>query len=1441
MIRKNAILILALFYTTVSIAQTANFTASVTSGCSPVVVNFQNQSTGNISSYFWDFGNSATSTLKTPSTTYFIPGTYTVKLTVSNAQGSNTQTRTQYITVYGKPGVNFKVNDSSGCFPHRAQFTDLSTTSIGTTNSTWLWDFGDGTQGSGPNPNHTYISSGNYTVTAKVTNDKGCYSVITKQSFIQIAGGVVSSFSNTLPAVCKPPFKIAFSNNSTGPGTLSWTWNFGDGSTSTQPNPLHTYASNGNYSVTLTTKSSDGCIDTLTKTNLLTFQNIQTSIKLPDSLCINTPVNLINNSSPVPVSSNWTFGDGTSSNLINPVKVYNSVGTYTIRLFNTYSYCKDSSSRTIKTLPRPIANFSAPVSSKCQPNLLVNFKDLSSNAVTWQWNFGDGTTSNQQFPAHTYTTYGSFDVKLIVTNASGCTDSIKKVDYIKIIRPVIDIQPTYTQGCVPFNLNPVAVISTLDAVSSYLWNFGDGTTSTLSNPSHIYSSQGNYTLSLTITTSSGCTETISLPGAVKVGRKPILNFSAVPNPVCAFQPVQFKNLTNESDQWFWTFGDGGISSDENPLHEYGDTGVFSVKLYATNNGCSDSLIRTDFIRVKPPISKFGFQTTCLNRLQFNFLDSSIGATSWFWNFGDGTTSNLQNPIHVFPAYNTYNVSLTVSNDTCSHTKTLPIKVFKEVPDITAPFTVFCNPVTFNLSAGGSNTSNIVQYDWDFGDGSQFSSNSATADHAYTNSGPYTILLTVTDIYGCKDTVTKTNFIRVKGPKADFSVSNASGCKNITTIFNDLSQNDGVSQIVSWEWNFGDGTLQTFKAPPFTHTYTTAGTFTVILRITDASGCSHYIGKPDVVITTDPKASFFTSDTLSCPGSTVNFTNNSNALNYTSQWDFGNGTSSALNSPGNIYNATGLYTVKLKVTDQIGCTDSLTRINYIKVDKPVASYTVNDSISSCTPFEVQFTNTSHYYYSQAWEFSTIGTGWIPNPIVFYNVPGIYPIRLVVVSQGLCFDTTYGTIRVYDTVGSKVTYLPLNGCKPLNVGLNTFSPGPMTYTWDFGDGVLTTNDSAAMTHVYNFFGNFVPKVILTDPAGCIIPITGPDTIRIKGATVKFGLDHKFFCDSGMVRFLDSTLYNDSVSVYNWDFGDGSISHLQNPSHYYSSPGNYSVLLNVQTQNACLDTFRLNKVLKIVESPLISVAGDSIICVNELMKHLGIFDRSDTSIVNWDWKFPNGASSSIQNPDLQKYANAGDFVVTAIATNSSGCKDTATKKIHVNPLPSVSMPSTITMQAGFPVLIPATYTSNVTGYTWVPSNTLDCNNCPQPTASPKFNTNYTVSFVDSNGCRNSGIVQVIVICKNANVFVPNTFSPNNDGNNDVFYVRGKGLDRVKSIRIFNRWGEVVFEQSNFPVNNPSFGWDGKFKGNKPLPDVYIYQVEVFCENSQVIHFEGNVALIQ
>jgi gliding motility-associated-like protein len=251
--------------------------------------------------------------------------------------------------------------------------------------------------------------------------------------------------------------------------------------------------------------------------------------------------------------------------------------------------------------------------------------------------------------------------------------------------------------------------------------------------------------------------------------------------------------------------------------------------------------------------------------------------------------------------------------------------------------------------------------------------------------------------------------------------------------------------------------------------------------------------------------------------------------------------------------------------------------------------------------------------------------------------------------------------------------------------------------------------------------------------------------------------------------------------------------------------------------------------------------VICVGEGMNHLGEFNRTDTSLVRWAWNFPNGNKSNVKLPQKQVYKVAGDFIVQSIVVNSDGCKDTAVKNIRVNPIPTVQLPAVLTIRTGTSVQLPAQYSNGVVSYNWTHPETLNCFDCPQPVSTPKFDTKYAVDFVDVNGCRNQGEVQVVLFCDNDNVFVPNTFSPNGDGSNDVFYVRGKGLNRVKSLRIFNRWGQVVFERRDFAVNDASAGWDGTYNGAKPKPDVYIYQLEIWCDNSTVVKFDGNIALIQ
>jgi gliding motility-associated-like protein len=1422
-------------------APTANFTATPVSGCSPLVVNFTDQSTAGPTTWYWDFGNGATSELKNPSTTYFIPGTYTVTLTVTNTSGTNTKTIQQFVTVYGKPVVLFTGSDSNGCYPFPVRFTDLSTASPGTTNTSWLWDFGDGGQASISNPQNTYHNSGNYTVSLKVTNDKGCFSTLTKPSYIKIDGGVEADFSFTQPAVCRTPVTINFSNKSTGPGILSYQWLFGDGGTSTQQNPAYTYNTAGIYSLTLVTTSSNGCVDTIVKPKLFNFNDIRTSFTAPDSVCENEGISFVNTSSSAASATLWDFGDGTTSNLANPSKIYTTSGTYTVRLVQAYGACSDSATRIIKVRPRPTASFTADRTTFCQTPSTVSFTNTSANGASWLWNFGDGSTSTQENPSHTYTTTGTFDVTLVVTNALGCTDTLRRPAYITVKKPVITFDSLPEEGCVPYRITFHATVTTADPVVSYLWDFGNGATSNAATPTYTYTTQGTYNVGLTVTTASGCTETYTMPEAVLVGDMPTVNFSAQPREVCAFKPVSFSNLTTTTGkaEYFWIFGDGGTSTAENPTYEYSDTGTFDVMLFVKNNGCKDSLRIDDYIRIKPPIANFDFKTTCTDKLNYSFINRSLGATSWVWDFGDGTTSTELNPVHSFPGHGIYQVRLTVSNDTCSHQKVQEIKIVNGMPDFRALPPTACKGSTIPFLADSTNAGNIATYQWNFGQGDVGSGIDPST--VYPNAGTYSVSLIVTDINGCVDSTVKPNYIKITGPTAGFSSLNNNGCRGLLANFTDSSQSDGA-HIAKWQWNLGDGTIiNNTSSQAVQHAYTQAGSFPVSLKVTDAGGCSDSITHLSPVTISNLKADFAAADTLSCPAATIQFTNGSTANTpFTSTWKFGDGSTSTINNPAIAYTSDGRYTVQLTITDAIGCSDSLVRPNYITIKSPVASFTVSDSASSCPPFEVRYTNTSTNYTSHIWHLGS-GSSTLPNPIQFYNQPGVYETRLVVKGPGGCVDSASRTITVTDVSGARINYLPLNGCKPLTVDLNAIAPKNISYTWDFGDGTVLNSQDTVSRHVYNTFGDFVPKLILTDASGCVIAVTGPDTIHIKGAITKFGVDKRLLCDSGLVRFTDSTTFNNPISRYTWDFGDGTTSNDYSPSHYFSRPGIYPVSLNVLTQNNCVDTFRLKVPVRVVASPDIRIAGDSVICIGEGMTHIGGFNRPDTSQVQWAWQFPNGNTANVQLPKRQVYHTAGRFVVNAAAVNSDGCTDTAQKTIWVNPLPRVELPEVISTRTGTSVKLPATYSSGVVTYSWTNPESLDCPSCPQPVSSPKFDTKYEVAFVDSNGCKNTGHIKVIVFCNNDNVFVPNTFSPNGDGSNDVFYIRGKGLSRVKMLRVFNRWGQVVFERTNFAVNDASAGWNGTYNGAKPVPDVYVYQLEIWCDNSTVVKFDGNVALIK
>ncbi|HKC35498.1 MAG TPA: PKD domain-containing protein, partial [Chitinophagaceae bacterium] len=550
-ILKSQLTVIFLFFVASTIsgqAPVADFTVNKVSGCSPLTVVFKDLSTNNPTSWVWDFGNGQLSSQQNPTVNFSAPGTYTVKLVARNNSGIDEEEKINYITVFPSPIAGLNASITTACVPATIQFTDQSTVSSGGGIITsWSWNFGDGVTSNSQNPSHTYTAAGFYTVSLLITSSTGCQGFTSIGRYIRIINGIDADFIYSQPTTCQGPFSVSFQDQSSGPGNLTYVWNFGNVSpSSTLSNPTTIYASPGTYPVQLTVQSDLGCNGTITKNIVVAGKT--TDFIAPANICLGQSVTFQNNSSPSPISSVWGFGDGTTSSQISPTKTYLAGGTYQVRLINNYGNCIDSVTKSVSVNTQPPVNFTANDSTSCKTPFTVQFSDLSPSASTWLWDFGDGsTTSTLKNPSHTYNSLGSFSVTLTITLPGGCSNTITKYQYIRISPTAVRISNAPTGGCIPFTFQPIATIQTVDSVISYSWNLGEsGAIYTIQSPTHTYNTAGNYTIQLTITTENGCIETVSFPNGVLTGTPPSVNFSFTPNNSCASTPIQFIDLSTNT-------------------------------------------------------------------------------------------------------------------------------------------------------------------------------------------------------------------------------------------------------------------------------------------------------------------------------------------------------------------------------------------------------------------------------------------------------------------------------------------------------------------------------------------------------------------------------------------------------------------------------------------------------------------------------------------------------------------------------------------------------------------------------------------------------------------------------------------------------------------------------------------------------------------------------
>jgi len=796
----------------VPVLPTAQFSGTPTSGFAPLTVQFTDQSaigTSPITSWAWSFGDGGTSNVQNPAHSYASPGAYSVSLKVTTAVGADSTTRADYVNAAlrpVKPTAAFSGTPTTGFAPLSVQFSDESV--IGTSPiTTWAWKFGDGGTSTSQNPSHSYAAPGTYDVALTVTSAAGADSTV-RAGYITAAIVPVpptAAFSGT-PTSGFVPLRVQFTDEST-PGTqpiTSWAWSFGDGGISSSQSPSHTYATPGRYSVRLIAANSVGP-DTTTRVDYITplivpvpptaaFSGTPTSGDAP--LTVQFTDESTAGTSPI-TSRSWNFGDASTSTEVNPSHTYTTPGTYAVSLSVATAAGDDSENKAsyIQALvppTAPLANFSGTPTNGFAP-LPVQFTDLSGDGGaaigSWSWTFGDGGTSTQQNPSHTYAAPGTYNVSLTATNTVG-PGSTTKTGYITAEQvpraPTAAFSGTPASGFAPLlvQFTDGSAIGT-QPITSWAWSFGDGGTSTSQNPGHSYASPGSYTVSLRVANSVGpdSTTKTNYITAIQVPVPPTAAFTGTPTTGDAPLTVQFTDESTAGTaaitSWAWTFGDGGTSTEQNPSHTYATPGTYTVTLTATNSVGPGGTTKTGYITATavPPTAAFtGTPTAGAPPLIVQFTDQSTAGTAAItgrsWNFGDGTTSTETDPSHIYLLLGSYTVELTVTTADGTDTETKSSYIQVTIPPL-ANFSAFPTGGNAPLSA------------------------------------PVPV-----------------------APIAQFSGTPLTGEAPVTVQFTDLSV-AGTSPIIAWLWSFGDGDTSIVASP--SHIYTAPGSYTVVLSVLTNDG------------------------------------------------------------------------------------------------------------------------------------------------------------------------------------------------------------------------------------------------------------------------------------------------------------------------------------------------------------------------------------------------------------------------------------------------------------------------------------------------------------------------------------------------------------------------------------------------------------------------------
>ncbi|MBX7051870.1 MAG: PKD domain-containing protein [Flavobacteriales bacterium] len=1397
----------------------------------------------------------------------FNPGqTGVFNLTYTASTGTCMASDQLVVTVLSLPSVNAGTNQDI-CTGSTAQLNAIASSTNGAINA-YSWT-GSVSQNNISNPTATPAITSSYTVTA--TDAAGCSASDDVTVNVHALPNVNAGFNLT---TCINGGPVALAGFTPAGGLWS--------GTDVDASGVFSPSTTGTFTLTYTYTDSYSCTAS---------DQMDISVINPGPLNAGPDLQVCLNSPAVQLATGGTWSGSpwvTSGGLFTP----SATGTYNLTYQAMSGGCLATDQIVVVVLGLPTVNAGSDVSACTGSVVSFNAVANTPNGSITDYDWSGGTVSNPSIANPTHTVNANLTLSVMVTDASGCTAT----DALNIVANPI---PTVNAGLdQTFCDQGIAQTLTGFSPSGGVWSGTDVSSSGVFTPSTL----GAHVLTYSYTNAFGCTSSDSntitviattyadagadsdlCEGSATVNLTPGVSGgswsgSAYVNSSGAFTPTQNGSFTvtytlgsgsclttdnrivNVHDIPVVNAGNdagvcegspyqlsGGVSSSSPSVNyswdhaQYLDdpnigfatatvpsTTVFT--LTATDNyGCTASDAMTLSVEAMPFADFTHPATGCLNNI-VNFTNNSTGATEYEWSFGNGSNSMMEDGHTIYSIGGTYQVTLLAYNSLgCSHSYSDDIEI------ISAPQASFntsvqsgCTPlsVSFDNTTAGTG----VSYSWSM-DGNSYNVQDPNP-YAFAASDVNTIheiILTATNTCGSNS---HSEMVEVyPTPHASFSTNLSSQCSPVTTVFS----NNTTGNPDSYLWDFGDGET-TSDAVPSPRVYITEeSSEDFIIKLFAYNACGSDMAESVVtVLPNTVHIDLVPSAPIGCSPMFVEFQNNTTgATNYA--FEFGDSSTSTLMSPNHIYDEAGEYDVIYYAND--GCSFDTTTFTITVLPSPEITVTAEES-SICPLNDAHFhATTTGNIQNISWDYGDghYDTGLdVSHP---FEVGNTYMVSATATENNGCQATDNITFIVHPQPVSVMNLSATDGCSPLHVCSQNASQNASIYSWTFSNG-FTSSDMDVCQDFVNTTGSPQDIQVSLDTEnefGCEGHAT--ETIHVlPQPTTTFTLDQVESCF--LSEDVNVNVITSGSGAYQW-FADGvAFSNASTPTFNFDEVGDHSIVVISSNVFECTDQHE--EIYTIHPTPSIDIMPS---VFNGCAPLVVEFENSTTDGVTWNWTFGNGASSAEQNPSVT-IQNPGLYDVQLHAVSEFGCEKTQhfDDMLEVFEVPVASFTFDPDADIIYEVDIQFTDASvGATQYMWDFGDGYTAEE-----ASPLHHYNrggafdVTLKVMNDYGCL-SEYSRLVNIDNTFYIFVPNSFTPDGDGVNDVFMPVISSKEEIRSYRfdVINRWGEVVFT-----TDDPDMPWTGNVRGGEYFThnDMFTFQIEVSFNNLQVDkRISGSVTVLR